>query len=183
MKGNNRNTHIHFNVMYILFIDDWLLCIFIASVVQWCVLCLTHWRPWLNFCGKHNIFNLKRNAIMSIVLSYITSEKSKLQISVGSGESWELTPWRPGLKSGWCPLLEDSYLYFYANYKVKYNHCVDIIRCLDGALISSEVNTLNSSCSDPRKKVDWGATVVIYWSTWGVTLSFFIGRHEKKHKG
>ena len=21
-KGNNRNTHIHFNVMYILFIDD-----------------------------------------------------------------------------------------------------------------------------------------------------------------
>ena len=111
-KGNNRKTHIHFNVMYILFIDHWSLWIFIASVVQWSVLCLTHWRPRLNFCGKHNIFNLKRNAIMSIVLSYITSEKSKLQISVGSGESCELTPWRPGFKSGWCPLLEVSYFYF-----------------------------------------------------------------------
>ena len=67
-KGNNRKTHIHFNVMYILFIDDWLLCIVIASVVQWSALCLTHWRPRLNFCGQHNIFNLKRNAIMSIVI-------------------------------------------------------------------------------------------------------------------
>ena len=60
---------------------------------------------------------------------------------------------------------------FHANYKVKYNHCVDFIRCLDGAFLSLEVNTLNSSCSDPRKNVDKGATVVIYWSTW------------KKHEG
>ena len=42
------------------------------------------------------------------------------------------------------------------NYKVKYNHCEDYIRCLDGASISSEVNTLNSSGSDPRKNVDMG---------------------------
>ena len=49
---------------------------------------------------------------MSIALSYITSDIIKLQISVGSGESCELTPWRPGFKSGWCPLLEDSYFYF-----------------------------------------------------------------------
>ena len=40
---------------------------------------------------------------------------------------------------------------FNANYRVKYNHCVDVIRCLDGALIISEVNTLNSSGTDPRK--------------------------------
>ena len=60
---------------------------------------------------------------------------------------------------------------FHTNYKVKYNHCNDLIRCLDGALISSEVNTLHSSGSDPRKNVDSGATVVIYWSTW------------KKHEG
>ena len=45
-------------------------CIVIASVVQWSALCLTHWRPRLNFCGKHNIFNFKRNAIMSIALIY-----------------------------------------------------------------------------------------------------------------
>jgi hypothetical protein len=50
---------------------------------------------------------------------------------------------------------------FHANYKVKYNLCDDIIRCLDGALLNSEVNTLNSSCSDPRKNVDRGTTVVI----------------------
>ena len=60
---------------------------------------------------------------------------------------------------------------FHANYKVKYNHCVDYNRCLDGALISSEVNTLNSSGSDPRKNIDRGTTVVYYWSTW------------KKHEG
>ena len=54
----------------------------------------------------------------------------------------------------------------HANFKAKYNHCVDFIRCLDGALISSEVNTLNSSGSDPRKNVDRGTTVDIYWSTW-----------------
>ena len=111
-KGNNRNTHIHFNVMYILFIDDWLLCIVIASVVQWSAVCLTHWRPWLNFWGKHNIFNFKRNAIMSIALSYITTDIFKLQISVGSGESCELSSWSPGFKSRWRLLLEDSYLYF-----------------------------------------------------------------------
>ena len=60
---------------------------------------------------------------------------------------------------------------FHANYKVKYNLCDDFNRCLDGALLSSEVNTLNSSCSDPCKNVDRGATVVFYWSTW------------KKHEG
>ena len=54
---------------------------------------------------------------------------------------------------------------FHANYKVKYNLCDDIIRCLDGALLSSEVNTLNSSSSDPRINVDRGATVDIYWIT------------------
>ena len=51
---------------------------------------------------------------------------------------------------------------FHVNYKVKYNLCDDFIRCLDGALLSLVVNTLNSSCSDPRKNVDMGATVVIY---------------------
>ena len=60
---------------------------------------------------------------------------------------------------------------FHANYKVKYNHCDDFIQCLDGALISSEGNTLNSSGLDPLKNVDRGTTVVIYWSTW------------KKHEG
>ena len=133
-KGNNRNTHIHFNVMYILFIDDWLLCIVIASVVQWNALCLTHWRPRLNFCGKHNIFNFKRNAIMSIALSYITSDIIKLQISVGSGESCELTPWRPGFKSGWCPLLEHSNFYFIRIIKssitiVMIFFCVFLVHC------------------------------------------------------
>ena len=53
---------------------------------------------------------------------------------------------------------------FHANYKDKYNHCDDFIQCLDGALISSEVNTLNSSGSDPRKNVDRGTTVPFYWS-------------------
>ena len=60
---------------------------------------------------------------------------------------------------------------FHANYKVKYNLCDDFIRCLDGALISSEVNTLYSSGSDPRINVDRGTTVDLYWSTW------------KKHEG
>ena len=54
---------------------------------------------------------------------------------------------------------------FHANYKDKYNHCVDFLQCLDGALISSEVNTLISSGSDPHKNVDV------------VTLLFFIGRN------
>ena len=67
---------------------------------------------------------------------------------------------------------------FHANYKVKYNHCVDVIRSLDGALLSSEVNTLNSSGSDPRKNVDRGTTVVFYLSSWkknirGTTIVFY----------
>ena len=60
---------------------------------------------------------------------------------------------------------------FHLNYKVKYYLCDDFTRCLDGALISSEVNTLISSGSDPQKNVEV------------VTLLFFSGRHEKKHKG
>ena len=60
---------------------------------------------------------------------------------------------------------------FHVNYKVKHNLCAVFIRCLDGALIISEVITLNSSGSDPRKNVDRGTTVVFYWSTW------------KKHEG
>ena len=55
---------------------------------------------------------------------------------------------------------------FHPNYKVKYNHCDEFIRCIDGALKSLEVNTLSSSGSDPRKNVYRGATVVIYWSSW-----------------
>ena len=51
---------------------------------------------------------------------------------------------------------------FHANYKVKYNLCDDFTRCLDGALLSSEVNTLNSSGSDPRKSVVSGTTVDIH---------------------
>ena len=51
---------------------------------------------------------------------------------------------------------------FHANYKVKYNLGDDCIRCLDGALISSEVNTLYSSGSDPRKNADRGTTRVFY---------------------
>ena len=58
----------------------------------------------------------------------------------------------------------------HANYKVKYNHCVDFIWCLDGAMISSAVNTLNSSGSDPCKKVD-------------STIVFFIGQHGKNMRG
>ena len=53
----------------------------------------------------------------------------------------------------------------HVNYKVKHNHCDDFNRCLDGALISSEVNTLNSSDSDPCKNVDRGTTFVFYWSS------------------
>ena len=75
---------------------------------------------------------------------------------------------------------------FHANYKVKYNHCDDFDLCLDGALMRSEVNTLNSSGSNPRKNVEMGTTVIFYWSTWkkheGLML-FFTGRHKKKHKG
>ena len=54
---------------------------------------------------------------------------------------------------------------FHVNYKVKYNLCEHFIQGLDGALLSSEFNTLNSSCLDPCKNVDSGGTV-IYWSTW-----------------
>ena len=50
---------------------------------------------------------------------------------------------------------------FHANYKVKYNHCCVFLQCLDGALISLQVNTLNSSVSDPRKNVD-GVTTVVF---------------------
>ena len=60
---------------------------------------------------------------------------------------------------------------FHANYKDKYNLCDEFNRCLVGALLSSEVNTLNSSCSDPCKNVESGTTVVFLWSTW------------KKHEG
>ena len=56
----------------------------------------------------------------------------------------------------------------HANYKVKCTFCDDFIRCLDGALIRSVVNTRNSSGSDRSKNVDKGATVVIYWSTWKI---------------
>ena len=62
---------------------------------------------------------------------------------------------------------------FHANYKIKYNHCVDFIRCLDGALISSEVNTLNSSDSDPGKNVDRGNTFIF--------LFFYLVAMKKKH--
>ena len=101
---------------------------------------------------------------IAYILSSITTDIFKLEISVGSGESCELNPWRPGFKSGWCPRLEDSN-FCHVNYKVKHNHCDHFILCLDGALISSEVNTLNSSGSDPRKNVDRGNTVVFYLSS------------------
>ena len=54
---------------------------------------------------------------------------------------------------------------FHANYKVKYSHCVDFNLCLDGALLSSEVNTLNSSGSDPCKNVDRDTAVILYRSS------------------
>ena len=77
---------------------------------------------------------------------------------------------------------------FHANYKVKYNHCVDFIRCLDGALISSEVNTLNSSGSDPRKKGQQGyhcchLLVAMKKTIRGNTVVFYQSSWEKKHKG
>ena len=65
---------------------------------------------------------------------------------------------------------------FHSNYKVKYNLCVVFIRCLDGALISLEVNTLNSSGSDPRKNVDRGNTRFLLLNTektLGVTVVFY----------
>ena len=37
---------------------------------------------------------------------------------------------------------------------IKSSITVEFIWCLDGALMSSEVNTLNSSGLDPRKNVD-----------------------------
>ena len=54
---------------------------------------------------------------------------------------------------------------FHANYKVKYNHCDEFIQRLDGAFVSSEVNPLNSSGSDPCKNVDRDNPVAIHWST------------------
>ena len=60
---------------------------------------------------------------------------------------------------------------FHANYKVKYNHSDVFIRCLDGALINSVVNILNSSGSDPRRNVDRGTTVI------------FNGQHGKNMRG
>ena len=62
---------------------------------------------------------------------------------------------------------------FHANYKVKYKHFVGFILCLDGALISSEVNTLNSSDSDPGKNVDRGNTYIF--------LFFYLVVMKKKH--
>ena len=59
----------------------------------------------------------------------------------------------------------------HANYKVKYNHCDEFIQCLDGAFVSSEVNTLNSSGSDPRRNAVRGTTVIFYRPSWN------------KHKG
>ena len=59
---------------------------------------------------------------------------------------------------------------FHVNYRVKYNHCVDFILCLDGALISSEVNTLNSLGSGPCKRSGQGYDAII-------------GQHEKNMRG
>ena len=73
-------------------------------------------------------------------MSYITTAIFKFQISVGRLLSL-----------------------FHANYKVKYNLCVDFILCLAGALLSLEVITLNCSGSDPRKNVDRDNPVAIYW--------------------
>ena len=81
-------------------------------------------------------------------MSYITTAIFKFQISVGRLLSL-----------------------FHANYKVKYNLCDDFIRCLDGAFLSLEVNTLNGSGPDPRKNVN------------GVTLLFSIGQHEINIRG
>ena len=60
---------------------------------------------------------------------------------------------------------------FHANYKV--NLCNDLFRCLDGALLSSEDNTLESSGSDPSKNVDKGTTEVFYWPTWKEHVVFY----------
>ena len=62
---------------------------------------------------------------------------------------------------------------FHANYKDKYNLCDDFIWCVDGALLSSEDNTLESSGSDPSKNVDKGTTVVFYWPTWKEHVVFY----------
>ena len=155
--------------MYILFIDDWLLCIFIASVVQWSALCLTQWRTRLNCCGKHNIFNFKRNAIMYIVIY----NHRHFKITNLSGKWREM--WANLLETGVQVRFTSSdgrHIFpLHANYNVKYNHCDELFRCLVGAWKSSEVNTLNNSGSNPCIKVDWGTNGVFYWSTW------------KKHEG
>ena len=152
MKKNIKEIiekHIHFNVMYILFIDDWSLWIVIGSVVQWSVLCLTPWRPWF--------------------------------------------------KSGWCHLLEDSYLYFMRIIKSSITIVLAFIRCLDGALISLEVNTLNSSGSDPCKNIDRDKktfvfyrpsfyrpiknTVVFYRPSWNKHKGYTCRFNQMKHEG
>ena len=67
---------------------------------------------------------------------------------------------------------------FRANYKVKYNLCDDYIQCLDGALISSEVNK-TAHVRIPAKTLIWvplllfidheknirANTVVFLWSS------------------
>ena len=162
--------------MYILFIDDWLLCIVIASVVQWSALCLTHWIPWLNLCGKHNIFNFKSNAIMSIALSYITSDTIKLNNLSGKWRELWANPLETGVQVRLMTSVVRLLSLFHANYKVNYNLCDDCFRCLVGALLTLEVNTLNSSGSNPRKNVDGGTTVLFYWSSWKET---YLKKKEK----
>ena len=100
---------------------------------------------------------------MSIALPYITSDIIKLQISVGSGESCEL---ETGVQVWLMTSVGRLLSLFHANCKDKYNLCDEFIRCLDGALLSSEVNSLNSSGSDPCINFDRGTTVDFYWSTW-----------------
>ena len=59
---------------------------------------------------------------------------------------------------------------FRANYKVKYNLCDDYIQCLDGALISSEVNK-TAHVRIPAKRLT------------GEPLLLFIGQHGKNIRG
>ena len=60
---------------------------------------------------------------------------------------------------------------FHANYNVKYNLCDGIVRCLDGALLSSEVKTLKAYVRIPAKTLT------------GVPLLLFIGQHGKNMTG
>ena len=64
---------------------------------------------------------------------------------------------------------------FHANYKDKYNLCDDFNWCLDGALLSSEVNT---------RRLTLNAHIRILTKTLtGVALSVFIGQHGKNMRG